>query len=502
MKNVLLLFLICISHYSIMAQKRGAVWCFGDSALVNFSDTSNITTGISAVKSRGSCASVSDTLGNLLFYVSYDPTAMIAGTDPVKAFNINNTILLNGDSMKGGGWYHEISIIPFPGSDSLFYIFNIGVTLDFGLYYSIVDMSANGGLGEVIQKNVQLQNFKMVDCLNAIKHGNGRDWWLIFRKSDFPSSSNNDFYFYLITPSGISNVIIQTVGNLNSTNSGRISFNTQGNQMSFINYKGLIELYDFDRCSGLLSNVVSINHESAAAPWPECWSAEFSPSGDALYVTSIAASAPDSSYLVQYDLLSPNISQSADTLWRTPFMINMGQLKLAPDNKIYLTTNYYGGYPYQDTVYNYINMNLSVINSPDSLGAACDLQPFSFSLGGQRSYFGLPNNPDYDLGPLVGSPCDTLVGVHESAAASATAAMFVYYAPNWQTAFINAQHITGSRYNLEVFDIMGKSIFRESGKLNPPYFTKNLNCGSFVTGIYTVVLQTEKERLVKRFVKE
>jgi hypothetical protein len=49
---------------------------------------------------------------------------------------------------------------------------------------------------------------------------------------------------------------------------------------------------------------------------------------------------------------------------------------------------------------------------------------------------------------------------------------------------------------------MGKSVFHESGALNPPYFTKNLNCNSFATGVYTVVLITEKERLVKRFVRE
>ncbi|MBK8846993.1 MAG: hypothetical protein IPO27_10775 [Bacteroidetes bacterium] len=65
-------------------------------------------------------------------------------------------------------------------------------------------------------------------------------------------------------------------------------------------------------------------------------------------------------------------------------------------------------YPYQDSMRNYINENLSVINEPDSLGAKCDYQPFSFYLGGKRTYYGLPNNPNYELGPLLGSACDTL----------------------------------------------------------------------------------------------
>jgi hypothetical protein len=28
-----------------------------------------------------------------------------------------------------------------------------------------------------------LQSFEQVDCLNAVKHGNGRDWWVLFRKA-------------------------------------------------------------------------------------------------------------------------------------------------------------------------------------------------------------------------------------------------------------------------------------------------------------------------------
>lgn len=84
-------------------------------------------------------------------------------------------------------------------------------------------------------------------------------------------------------------------------------------------------------------------------------------------------------------------------------------------------------------------MNLSVINSPDLPGAACDFQPYSFYLGGKRTYWGLPNNPDYDLGPLVGSPCDTLVGTTETLPIHSAPELFVYYAPNWQSAFINAQ---------------------------------------------------------------
>jgi hypothetical protein len=367
----LFLILACsIIAYGVNAQKRGSVWCFGDSALIDFKDTANIITGTSVVKSRGSCASISDSSGNLLFYTSYDLSIQISGTDPIKVYGNNNQVILNGDSIQGGAWYRELVIVPDPASANLYYVFHIGVTQDFGLYYTKVDMSANSGQGAVIQKNIQLENFKAVDCLTAIKHGNGRDWWVIFRKSDFPSGGNNAWYMYLVTPQGITNQPIQSIGSFNSTNLGQISFNASGNRMAYINYKGLIELYDFSRCTGIISSPVTISPESTQAPWPGLWSAEYSPSGNVLYVTRIPAVVTDSSRLFQYDLLAPNISTSKLTLWSAPWSITIDQLKMAPDNKIYLTTNYYQFYPYQDSMYNYINMNLSVINSPDSLGTA------------------------------------------------------------------------------------------------------------------------------------
>jgi hypothetical protein len=45
--------------------------------------------------------------------------------------------------------------------------------------------------------------------------------------------------------------------------------------------------------------------------------------------------------------------------------------------------------------------NLSVINSPNSLGTACNFQAFSFYVGPHGTTFlGLPNFPNYNLGPM------------------------------------------------------------------------------------------------------
>ena len=80
-----------------------------------------------------------------------------------------------------------------------------------------------------------------------------------------------------------------------------------------------------------------------------------------------------------------------------------GQLKRGPDSKIYLA-GYSYGHPYSDTCcYDTLTMYLSVINSPDSAGLACNFTPFSFYLGGNRTYSCLPDIPNYQIGPAIGS---------------------------------------------------------------------------------------------------
>ncbi len=102
--------------------------------------------------------------------------------------------------------------------------------------------------------------------------------------------------------------------------------------------------------------------------------------------------------------------------------------------------------------------------------------------------------------PLFGSLCDSLTSISELPSILSGTELFVYYASDWQTAFINVHKLKGSNYSIEVFDLLGKSIFRESGKIPSTYYTKNLNCSGFSNGMYIVNFVTDKERLVKRFV--
>jgi hypothetical protein len=444
MRATLLFFFIFISVADSFSQNRNSVWCFGDSAGIDFSNISNPLSFTSANESRGTCASISDTSGQLLLY-AYDPDIALwqsGGTSRLGVVkNKFHQIVKNGDSLIGDGWYHEMIILPMPDNDSLYYLFTVGVSVpsDYGLWYSLININADS----IILKNVHLKNFPMSDCITAVKHGNGRDWWLIFRRWYQNFQPTNAFYTYLISPAGITSFNTQTIGSIHYANDGDLVFSPTGEKLINSDGADLMELFDFDRCTGLLSNPVTIH--AAEPPGSQnynlTWSTAFSPNGNVLYVST----SRDINYLYQLDLTAVNIYTSRinlDTFYRPP--VSPGALKLAPDGKIYFSCAYDNGvqfnFPYADSMYNNVNMYLSVINNPNNLGTACNYAPFSFYLGGKRTYYGLPNNPDYDLGPLTGSPCDTLTGISPTPALpEEEGALYVYYHPVWQKAFINAK---------------------------------------------------------------
>lgn len=470
------------------------MWCFGDSAGMNF-NFNPPHTFTSQCKTRGSATSVADTAGNLILYTAETPW----GTYPrrTRVFNSQGNIIQNGDSIIGLGWYNEHVLLPAPGFENLFYLFSVGVTNDYGLYYSIIDMNLNGGMGGVVQKNIQLLSYEMEDGVQAIKHGNGRDWWIFCHRWDI---SNNDYYRYLLTPNGIQGPFIQSIGDSSAGSGLSFSFSKSGRKAAVVNYGALFELFNFDRCTGLFSINPLYTFSNTSITYNDFWSCEFSPNENVLYISQPQYSV---SYLLQLDLTDSVPWNTRDTLWSQPNIRYCGgALELAPDERIYYATTWYDGvnfpYPYPDTAYYLENMNLGVINYPDSFGATCDFQPYGFNLGGNRTYSGLPNNPDYNLEPDQGALCDSLsVGI--TPITISKRGLKIFYHSDWQTAFINAEGLKGENYSLNIFNIEGKSIFNEQGKLSAQYFIKDLPC-NFASGSYIVSLATEKEILSSKFI--
>ncbi len=119
----------------------------------------------------------------------------------------------------------------------------------------------------------------------------------------------------------------------------------------------------------------------------------FSPNSKYLYFNT-------NTTLLQYDLEAEDIEASKDTIavydgYISTFLPTTFFLQqLAPDGKIYLSCT------------NTVDV-LHVIHNPDEAGQACNMEQHGTQLP-TLNLFSIPNFPNYRLGPLDGSPCDTL----------------------------------------------------------------------------------------------
>jgi hypothetical protein len=127
-------------------------WVFGHHAGINFaSGTPVAIPNVSSLfYSQNSTASVSDSLGNLLFYVDIPPSYF------PHVYNRNNVQMPNGSLVFAGfgGTAYPFMAIQDLTNDSVYFLFYVvnpfPVSDPGGLVYSIVEMRLDGGLGDIV----------------------------------------------------------------------------------------------------------------------------------------------------------------------------------------------------------------------------------------------------------------------------------------------------------------------------------------------------------------
>jgi gliding motility-associated-like protein len=350
--------LLLLLSFNAVAQKEANIWYFGGKAGLDFNSGSPVALTNGQLNTLEGCASISTASGNLLFY-----------TDGKNIYNKNHQIMNNGSGLLGHlSTSQSATIVPMPGSASLFYVF----TLDAGggtegLRYSVIDMSLDGGLGSVTAKKNVLIYTPSCEKIAIVKHANDTDFWIITHGFD-----SNLFFSHLLTENGLSaNAVISSSGIVVLKDSN--GFNTMGYMKVSPNGTKLAlchqflysaELFDFDNASGLVSNPTVLLSDAG-----QLYGLEFSPNSEVLYVASQI-----SRKLYQFDLKTFNIAESVKTISTLPYFI--GALQLGPDGKIYIAA-------YEQT-------KLSVIEKPNTIGSACDLRIDSVDLAGRITKLGLP----------------------------------------------------------------------------------------------------------------
>lgn len=143
---VLFLWLSTVCNFCTGQSKHGNIWYFDNYAGIDFNVSPPKALTNSTLSTLEGCATICDNNGNLLFY-----------TDGISIYTKNHALMNNGSGLKGDPSSTQSGIIvPNPTKTNIYYIFSTSDKPSEGLYYSVVDISLNGGLGSVTTKNSPL----------------------------------------------------------------------------------------------------------------------------------------------------------------------------------------------------------------------------------------------------------------------------------------------------------------------------------------------------------
>jgi hypothetical protein len=352
--------MLTVSSLIVSAQNQNNFWVYGYQAGINFNTTPPSYQGGFAILASEGAASVADPeTGELLFY-----------TDGVTVWDTSNNSMPNGTGLLGGDPMLLSSttaavICEKPGSANQYYLITVDEQgSNNGIRYNVVDMTLNGGLGDIVagQKNIPIFSTNAEKAC-IVPNAAGDGFWLL--SHDLPGET---FYAFAITAAGINTTpVATTLGGTQGNGAGFLKVSPQFDRVAITNlFFQDAEVYDFDNGTGIFSNPIILNLPGFGAAGG-AYGIEFSCSGNLLYVT-------DGSNLIQYDLTLGNaaaIMAGAFSVLSNVF--SCYGLQLGPDRKIYVS-----------------NGALDVINDPDVPGAGCNYQPNAIPNQQSGGGWGLP----------------------------------------------------------------------------------------------------------------
>lgn len=473
MKNYILL-LILISSYllplSLEAQKNDNVWIFGSrnndedrgtkmtflpsTTILNkiYTDEDNLPT-----KSN---TSMCDDEGNFLFYAT-----------PWNVLRPDYSIMPNGQlsTHSSEGVPQMIIALTDPGKEDGYYLFRTGATLSKSLSYSYIDMSLDEEKGEVtIKHDTILAVEYMMGGVHAVKHSNGRDWWLINH-----NDKTTEHYVILIDADGPKLHHTQNIGLPPSqknfgVESFHFKFSPNGKYYAMTSDHNGVRLYDFDRSTGMLSN---FRMRESMYVGPK--SLEFSPSSEMLYF-----SEGGNIYQVKLSDFGDQ-SKEVELFESIELFDRIGVMTLAPNCKIYVSGQF-------------SLSGLHVIHQPNTPGLACDFRfldrDFEGMLTGRNS---VPNHPnfridqeDYCAEIAMNSEENELTKIRIS--------------PNPARDYITLKGLSEHRLCLiEIYNSEGLKVFSSERAKEERINISHLIAGTYIVNIYLPNASSTSRKFIK-----
>jgi hypothetical protein len=379
-------------------------------------------------------------------------------------------------------------ILPFPGRDSTYVLVSTddhrfdnisGVTLaeDFS---AVIFKERYDGLLQIMNGIPTLHKAKycFIGAITANRHANGRDWWLVA-----PERRGKTFHVFLLDPQGIryhhsqeldTTILYWSYCPVFSPDGqwySRTEIVHTGQQWRTIDK---IQLFHFDRCSGLFSEPSEIVF----------------PVSDTVGVGQVLFDAKSQYYYIMRvkEIYQGNI-QSEFTLEN---LIKLGSVNfnlpdanlwsligpgfLAPNGKVY-------------TFDGNNNFRSSIIHNPSEEGLACGFE-YTGLVKPSCTGFSFGNMPDFNLGPLDGSACDTL-GLDNPASVTGEivkkSAPVLYPNPVGNKLYGRWEEAWTNRF-VTVYDFSGKKVWHGKAAI----LQSGLDISHLSAGVYFVVIQGAK----------
>ena len=388
----LLYFVFLIKASSVNSQLQNNNWVFGYGSRVNFSGPIPVASSNASINSNEATASVSDpATGQLLFY-----------TDARRVWDANDLIMPNGANLLGG-YFTSCSqgavIVPFPDDNQTYYLFTLDELenpVDDGLRYSVVDMTLNGGLGDVqvATMNTQLAT-DLTEKLIVIRSSEIQGFWVIAHRKNA-----NEFLAWKIDACGISEEPVVSVAGSNFASapfganegwSGAMDASPDGNRIGMpVDWSDRLEFFDFNKTTGVVGNQLTVNvTDDSTPPFLRKYGACFSPDGSKFYYTNI-----NSVYQLNLSTYTSAAIASSNTLIYSPVLEPSNyycfQIEQAPNNKLYVAIGNAG--------------RLDEISNPNSLGLSCGYVSNAVSFSPATCQLGLPAQV-----PLAGFTASSII---------------------------------------------------------------------------------------------
>jgi hypothetical protein len=422
-------------------------------------------------------ASICDNDGRLLFYSNGCAVA-----------NSDGMVMPHGDSINSGRFFWEwwggncdygypgfqdILILPDPANESGYYILHKPSIWDpvvqskifvRDFLFSYVDMRLAGGKGDVTVKNQLFfrDQHIQVSYFTAISHANGRDWWILQ-----PSKDSNNYYTFLLDPSGIhwhNDQYIGPVFGSNSSASGTAKFSPDGSKYAYYNEDDGLLLFDFDRHTGVLSNSRQIMVYDTSGQGIFC-SVEWSTNSRFIYCATLTHLHQVDTWAVPLESGIELIDVYNGTL--DPYSTVFFLMAQGPDCRIYMCPT--------SSARSY-----HVIHYPDRKGRDCEFVQNGIRLPIISGVASMPNFPRWRVEEE--EKCDSTIVSILGEPVHYVRTMRVYPNPTVDIIYLDLPE--GLSGNICVLDVQGSPVFTQRLKNSIPDYS--LDLGKLAPGLYVV----------------